>query len=83
MGVIDIKTQNEALLMKNVHKFFNKEDIPWVSLIWEKYYDSGRLPGEVKKGSIWWRDVLKLLDKYKGMAKVEINSGKSCYGRMN
>lgn len=44
LGVIDLKTQNEALLIKNLHKFFNREDIPWVSLVWEKYYDNGRLP---------------------------------------
>jgi hypothetical protein len=28
LGVIDIKKQNEALLMKNLDKFFNKHDIP-------------------------------------------------------
>lgn len=71
------KTQSEALLIKHLHEFFNKEDIPWVSLIWEKYYDNGRLPGELKKGSFWWRDVIKLLDKNKGMANVQLNNGKS------
>ena len=30
LGVLDLKTQNEALLIKNLHKFFNKTDIPWV-----------------------------------------------------
>jgi hypothetical protein len=30
LGIIDIKTQNEALLIKQLHKFFNKADIPWV-----------------------------------------------------
>jgi hypothetical protein len=33
LGVIDLKTLNEALLIKFLHKFFNKEDIPWVSLV--------------------------------------------------
>lgn len=33
LGVIDLKSQNGALLIKFLHKFFNKEDIPWVSLI--------------------------------------------------
>lgn len=32
-GVIDIEKQNKALLIKNLHKFFNKEDLPWVKLI--------------------------------------------------
>lgn len=79
LGVINIRTQNEALLIKHLHKFFNKEDIPWVSLVWEKYYSSGKLPGNSKKGSFWWRDIVKLLDKYKGMAKVEIKNGSSCF----
>jgi hypothetical protein len=78
LGVINIKTQNEALLTKHLHTFFNKEDIPWFSLIWEKYYDNGNLPGNSKRGSFWWRDILKLLDKFKGTASVNINNGKSC-----
>lgn len=28
-----------------LHKFFNKADIPWVKLIWEKHYINGKLPG--------------------------------------
>jgi len=28
LGGLDLKTQNEALLIKNFHKFFNKADIP-------------------------------------------------------
>jgi hypothetical protein len=60
--VINLRTQNEALLMKNLHKYFNKKDIPWVHLVWEKNYSHGKLPGHTKKGSFWWRDILKLLD---------------------
>jgi hypothetical protein len=30
-----LETHNEALLLKNFHKFFNKADIPWVHMIWE------------------------------------------------
>lgn len=78
LGVLNMKTQNEALLIKHLHKFFCKADIPWVSLIWEKYYSSGKLPGTQKKGSYWWRDILKLLDNFKGMARVQINNGQSC-----
>jgi hypothetical protein len=79
LGIINIKTQNEALLLKHLHKFFNKEDLPWVSLIWECYYSSGNVPGVSKKGSFWWRDILRLLDKFKGFAKVKINNGESCF----
>lgn len=33
LGVLDLKSQNEALLLKNLHKFLNIADIPWVKLI--------------------------------------------------
>ena len=49
LGVLDIKTQNEALLLKHLHKFFNRADVPWVHLVWEKHYTNGRLPNHVKK----------------------------------
>jgi hypothetical protein len=77
--VLDLKTQNEALLLKHLMKFFNKEDIPWVALVWEYYYENGCLPSSTKKGSFWWRDILKLLDKFKGIAMVNVNNAKSCY----
>ena len=32
LGVLNLKIQNEALLMKFLHKFYNKLDIPWVQL---------------------------------------------------
>lgn len=32
----------------------------------------------LKKGSFWWWDIVKLLDKFKAMAKVEIGDGASC-----
>ena len=33
LGVIDLRTQNEALLLKHLDKFYNKRDIPWVNMI--------------------------------------------------
>jgi hypothetical protein len=50
-GVINLRLQNEIQLMKNLHKFFNKEDLPRVNLIWTKYYTNGRVPGHTMKGS--------------------------------
>jgi hypothetical protein len=34
LGLKNMKLMNEALLIKHLHKFYNKEDIPWVQLIW-------------------------------------------------
>jgi hypothetical protein len=72
LGIINLETQNQARLMKNLDKFFHKKDIPWVSLVWEKHYRNDRLPGEVKKGSFWWSDVLKLIHKFKESAEVQV-----------
>jgi hypothetical protein len=36
------------------------------------------LLGILKKESFWWKDILKLLDKFQGLAKVKVNDGKSC-----
>lgn len=33
---------------------------------------------QLQKGSFWWRDILKILDKYKGLSSVIVNNGKSC-----
>ena len=78
LGVLNLRTQNDALLLKHLHKFFNRCDIPWVNLVWELYYSNGSLPSTRKKGSFWWSDILKLLDSYKGMAMVTIRDGVSC-----
>jgi hypothetical protein len=75
LGVIDIKKQNEALLMKNLDKFFNKHDIPWVNLVWDKYYRNRKLPSHIKKGSFWWRENLKNLPKFKELAVMEVKNG--------
>jgi len=68
LGIINLEDHNQALLMKSLDKFFNMADIPWVNMIWEKHYKNGKLPSEVKKGSFWWRDILKLLTKFKQLA---------------
>lgn len=35
---------NESLLLKHLHQFFNHMDIPWVKLVWSKYYIGNKLP---------------------------------------
>jgi hypothetical protein len=63
------------MLLKFLHKFFAQADIPWVNLIWSQYYRSGKLPGQNKKGSFWWRDIVGLLDKFKDIASVTVADG--------
>jgi hypothetical protein len=72
LGVLKISVQNDALLLKNYHKFFNRLDLPWVHLLWDNYYNSGSVPDHRMKGSFWWRDILKLLDTFKALARVQV-----------
>jgi hypothetical protein len=32
LGIINLEAQNKALLLKHLHKFFNKAKAPWVEL---------------------------------------------------
>jgi hypothetical protein len=36
--VIDLIVQNNCLLIKYHHKFYNRANFTWVNLIWEVYY---------------------------------------------
>lgn len=57
LGVLDLRTQNRTLLIKYLHKFFNRHDIPWVDIIWNQYYKDGKMPSfPMSVGSFWWRD---------------------------
>jgi hypothetical protein len=59
LGVINLRIQNQALLMKNLYKFYNHMDIPWVNLIWRAYYSNGEAPHAMNpQGSFWWRDCM-------------------------
>jgi hypothetical protein len=79
LGVLNLQTQNEALLLKNLHKFFNRHDTPWVHLIWKRHYSNGALPSfSCRQGSFWWKDNLKLLDSFKGLAMANVFDGASC-----
>jgi hypothetical protein len=69
-----LRAQNEALLIKNLDKFYNREELPWVQLLWTKYYSNGKVPGQSMKGSFWWWSILKLLTTFKGIAEAEAGS---------
>ena len=77
MGIINLAVQNKALLTMNLHKFYNKADIPRVSLIWATYYN-GLVPHTtVLCGSPWWRDIMKLNEIYRLHYVITINDGNS------
>jgi hypothetical protein len=53
LGIINLKVQNQALLLKYLHKFFHKHDIPWVMLVWFKYYQDCVPHAKKPCGSFW------------------------------
>ena len=74
LGILNFSVQNDALMLKHLHKFYNK-DIPWVNLIWNSYYYD-RVPHDTTLcGSFWWRDVSKLMDKFRVVTVVQVNIG--------
>ena len=77
LGVINLQIQNDALLIKHLFKFFNKFDIPWVHLIWDSYYAVSPPHATDQCGSFWWRDIMKLFDKFWSIARSITRSGSS------
>ncbi|XP_071685170.1 uncharacterized protein [Lolium perenne] len=77
LGVLNLEVQNKSLLLKNLDKFYNNVDIPWVNLIRDTYYSEERPPGIKLEGSFWWKSHLKLIDSYKAMARCKLGTGKN------
>jgi hypothetical protein len=75
VGLVNFTKKNEALLMKYLNKFYNKADIPWVSLLWDLYYVES-VPYATKFcGSFWWHDVFKLVDNFRALSTVKPGRG--------
>lgn len=77
LGVLNLKIQNDALLMKFFHKFYNRHNIPWVDLIWNTYYADTILHATDPCGSFWWKDVMQLSPIFRVVSSVWINYGSS------
>lgn len=77
--MLNLYTQNESLPLKHLHKFFNKPNVPWVQLVWNCHYHNDQLPLGNNKGSFWWKDTLKTLTFYKGMAAATVLNGSTCF----
>lgn len=60
LGILDIKAQNKALLLKFADKFYNNRNT-WVQLTWHALYNNPVAPHAKRLvGSFWWRDVMSL-----------------------
>lgn len=77
LGIMNLTAFNDALLLKHLYKFFNRQNLPWVQLIWHSYY-AGLVPHALgTRGSFWWRDIMKLEGKFRDFAKVILGDGGS------
>jgi hypothetical protein len=76
LGIINLRSQNYALLMKHLDKFYNQKDVPWVKLVQNALYQNGQIPhATTDKGSFWWRDLLKLCDMFRGISSCIVGNG--------
>ena len=79
LGILDLKVQNDGLLLKFLHKFYNIMDIPWLQLIWDTYYVDWIPHATDICGSFWWRDLVILMPIYRGITHVQIKQGTSTH----
>jgi hypothetical protein len=77
LGVINFELQNKALLLKQLHKFYCKADVPWVKLVWSLYAPHVAPHAQSSRGSFWWRDVFSLIDTYRSITSCKIGDGQS------
>jgi hypothetical protein len=78
-GVINLRAQNIALLVKFLHKLYNKKKLPWVQLTWNSFYNRPIPPHHRKGvGSFWWRDIMTLYNFFM-MATCSANMGDTTY----
>lgn len=77
LGIKNLYVQNDALLMKQLHKFYDKADVPWVQQVWFKYYQHKVPHAHRSVGSFWWKDVFKLKDLYKEITSCQLGDDSS------
>jgi hypothetical protein len=75
LGIVDFQKQNAALLIKYLDKFYNHRELPWVNLLWTEHYHDKIPHASDLCGSFWWKDVLKLVDNFRGIATVKHGNG--------
>jgi hypothetical protein len=77
LGILNLSVQNNALLLKHLHKFYNHDSTPWVQLIWDSYYYEAVPHAVTLAGSFWWKSIIKLSDQYRLLTKCAVGNGSS------
>ena len=75
LGVTNLCLQNAALLMKSLHKFYNQVEVPWVQLVWYKYYHN-KVPHTAREiGSFRWKDIFRPHGLYCAIVHYTVGNG--------
>lgn len=77
LGVRNLYSQNDGLLLKQLEKFYNKNNVPWIHLIWGSYYTVKVPYLSPLKGSFWWKEILRLNVVFRGIVKC--SSRRHCW----
>jgi hypothetical protein len=76
LGMINLREHNKALMIKNLFKFYNHQNIPWVNLLWRAYYNEGLSNiSRRNRGSFWWKNCLSHLQVFKQLTYCTPQSG--------
>lgn len=75
LGIINLEIQSKALLLKHMHRFYNRHDIPWIKLIWSKYYRENIPHAAAECGSFWWKDIMRLVTDFRGVVAAQLGEG--------
>ena len=69
----------DGSVTKFLDKFYNNADVPWVTLTWSRFYSSNQTLPQARSpvGSFWWKDTMKLFDKFQSLAVCNPNRGKT------
>ena len=68
LGVVNIKVQNQVLLLKFLDKFYNRAEMPWVRLFWDSYYLNSVPHVSPICGSFWWKQIYKVMPIFRGIS---------------
>lgn len=71
----NLSVQNDALLLKHLHKFYNRDDIPWANLMWSTHYENKVPHASREVRSFWWKDVLCLNPIFRSFARCTRGNG--------
>ena len=77
LGIVNLQVQNKALLLKQLDKFYNNADLPWVKLVRNSYYHNSVPHVVTMSGSFWWRGVYRFVDEWRAITRCEVGSGYS------